>query len=189
MRYPYGGGLTAEGRSRREMVRWQAARMFEQGMNPVQAPGLLRVSAKSANQWRRAWKSGGEAAWHLKALAGVPASWMTTNSPTGGAPRWTPTRPSTSGKRTSSGRWPEWRTWSAGSSACAIRCAGVIPALPQRVHPGGARAPRRRAGRSRDLRVACRDVAEGTRPAALLCLLPSHQSEVRRNLAFGHEDR
>jgi transposase len=59
MRYPDGGGLTDEGRSRREMVRRQAAGMFEQGMDPVQVAGVLRVSAKSAYQWRRAWKSGG----------------------------------------------------------------------------------------------------------------------------------
>lgn len=31
MRYPDGGGLTAQGRSRREQVRLQAAEMFEQG--------------------------------------------------------------------------------------------------------------------------------------------------------------
>jgi len=62
MRYPDGGGLTSEGRSRRERVRLQAAQMYEQGMDPVQVAGLLRVSAKSAYQWRRAWASGGETA-------------------------------------------------------------------------------------------------------------------------------
>jgi len=34
--------VTAEGRSRRERVRLQAAGMFEQGMSAVQAAGLLR---------------------------------------------------------------------------------------------------------------------------------------------------
>lgn len=62
MRYPDGGGLTAEGRSRREMVRLQAAQMFEQGIRPVQVAGLLRVSTKSAYQWHRAWDAGGAAA-------------------------------------------------------------------------------------------------------------------------------
>jgi transposase len=62
MRYSDGGGLTAEGRSRRERVRLRAAQMYDQGMDPVQIAGLLRVSAKSAYQWRRAWASGGEAA-------------------------------------------------------------------------------------------------------------------------------
>ncbi len=62
MRYPDGGGLTAEGRARRERVRLQAAQMFSQGLDPVQIAALLRVSAKSAYQWRRAWSTGGEAA-------------------------------------------------------------------------------------------------------------------------------
>jgi hypothetical protein len=36
MRYPDGGGLTADGRSRRKMVRLRAAGMYEQGMDAVQ---------------------------------------------------------------------------------------------------------------------------------------------------------
>lgn len=71
MRYPDGGGLTAEGRSRREMVRRQAAGMFEQGMEPVQVAGLLRVSTKSAYQWRRAWTAGGSAALASKGPGGT----------------------------------------------------------------------------------------------------------------------
>jgi transposase len=62
MRYPDGGGLTAEGRARREQVRLQAASMFEQGIGPVRVAGLLRVSTKSAHQWHRAWEAGGGAA-------------------------------------------------------------------------------------------------------------------------------
>ena len=62
MRYPDGGGLTAEGRARREKVRLQAAQMFEQGMDPEQVAKCLRVSMKSAYQWRRSWRAGGEAA-------------------------------------------------------------------------------------------------------------------------------
>jgi len=62
MRYPDGGGLTAEGRARREKLRLQAAQMFKQGIASAQVAGLLRVSAKSAYQWRRRWRSGGVAA-------------------------------------------------------------------------------------------------------------------------------
>ena len=62
MRYPDGGGLTAEGRARREKVRLQAAQMFEQDMDPVQVAGCLRVSTKSSYQWRRRWRAGGAAA-------------------------------------------------------------------------------------------------------------------------------
>ena len=62
MRYPDGGGLSAEGRARREKLRLQAAQMFGQGMKPVQVARSLRVSTKSAYQWRRRWRAGGDAA-------------------------------------------------------------------------------------------------------------------------------
>jgi hypothetical protein len=62
MRYPDGGGLTAEGRARREKLRLQAAQMFEQDIDPVHIARLLRVSTKSVYQWRRRWRAGGEAA-------------------------------------------------------------------------------------------------------------------------------
>ncbi len=70
MRYADGGGLTAEGRSRREKVRLQAAQMFGQELDPVRVAGLLRVSTKSAYQWRRAWKAGGDAALASKGPGG-----------------------------------------------------------------------------------------------------------------------
>ena len=44
------------------MVRLQAAKMFEQGAKPVQVAACLRVSTKSAYQWRRRWRAGGQAA-------------------------------------------------------------------------------------------------------------------------------
>jgi transposase len=62
MRYPDGGGLSAEGRARREKLRLQAAQMFEQDVGPVQVARLLRVSTKSAYQWWRRWRAGGPAA-------------------------------------------------------------------------------------------------------------------------------
>jgi putative transposase len=62
VRYADGGGLTAEGRARRERVRLQAAEMFAQDADPVQIAGSLRVSTKSVYQWRRAWRAGGAAA-------------------------------------------------------------------------------------------------------------------------------
>jgi len=72
MRYPDGGGLTAEGRARREKVRLQAAQMFAQDMDPVQIARLLRVSARSVYQWRRAWRAGGEAALASRGPGGNP---------------------------------------------------------------------------------------------------------------------
>ena len=62
MRYPDGGGLTAEGRSRREKVRLQAAQMFQRDTGAAEIAGSLRVSTKSVYRWRRAWRAGGEAA-------------------------------------------------------------------------------------------------------------------------------
>jgi len=62
VRYPDGGGLTAAGRTRREQVRLRAAALFEQGGTPVQVATALRVSTKSAYQWRRRWCAGGTAA-------------------------------------------------------------------------------------------------------------------------------
>jgi len=70
MRYPDGGGLSAEGRARREKLRLQAAQMFEQGIKPVRVARLLRVSTKSAYQWRRRWRAGGEAALASKGPGG-----------------------------------------------------------------------------------------------------------------------
>ena len=55
MRYADGGGLTAEGRARREDVRLLAARLFEQDMDASRIAKILRVSTKSVYQWRRAW--------------------------------------------------------------------------------------------------------------------------------------
>jgi transposase len=70
MRYPDGGGLTAEGRSRREQVRLRAAKMFAQDADARQIARSLRVSTKSVYQWRRAWRSGGDDALASKGPGG-----------------------------------------------------------------------------------------------------------------------
>ncbi|WP_425466514.1 helix-turn-helix domain-containing protein [Prauserella muralis] len=44
MRYPDGGGLTAEGRARREAVRLQAAELFAQDVAVPEIAKRLRVS-------------------------------------------------------------------------------------------------------------------------------------------------
>jgi transposase len=75
-------------------VRLQAAQFIEQDVSPVQVAHGLRVSTKSAYQWRRHWRAGGQAALASKgpggtvcrlnagqvarlraALAGGPAAW------------------------------------------------------------------------------------------------------------------
>lgn len=72
MRYADGGGLTAQGRSRREQVRLQAAEMFEQDTDARQIARSLRVSTKSVYTWQRAWRAGGEKALASKGPGGNP---------------------------------------------------------------------------------------------------------------------
>ncbi|MEV2215051.1 helix-turn-helix domain-containing protein [Streptomyces sp. NPDC050997] len=62
MRYPDGGGLTAEQRKRREEVRMRAADLFQDDVKVPRIAQELRVSEKSVYQWRRAWISGGREA-------------------------------------------------------------------------------------------------------------------------------
>ena len=59
MRYAQGGGLTAEGRRRRELVRLAAVEKFEQRVPAPDIAGELRVSERSVQRWRRAWEAGG----------------------------------------------------------------------------------------------------------------------------------
>ena len=75
MRYPDGGGLSAQGRARREKLRLQAAQMFEQDIDPVRVAKCLRVSTKSVYQWRRHWRAWrpGRAGVQRRGRGGVPA--------------------------------------------------------------------------------------------------------------------
>ena len=57
MRYAQGGGLTAEGRRRRELVRLEAGRRFEQGAPAAVIAAELRVSERSVRRWRQAWQA------------------------------------------------------------------------------------------------------------------------------------
>ncbi|MFJ1709962.1 winged helix-turn-helix domain-containing protein [Kitasatospora sp. NPDC088346] len=62
MRYSDGGGLTAKGRRRREVVRVEAAGLLARGVPPREVARRLRVSVKSVYQWQQAWREGGAAA-------------------------------------------------------------------------------------------------------------------------------
>ena len=52
-------------------MRLRAVQMYEQDVSPVQVAHRLRVSTKSAYQWRRRWRSGGEAALASKGPGGA----------------------------------------------------------------------------------------------------------------------
>jgi transposase len=58
MRYAQGGGLTAEGRRRREQVRLEAVKRFEQRVPAAAIAAELRVSERSVRRWRRDWQAG-----------------------------------------------------------------------------------------------------------------------------------
>ncbi|WP_323185916.1 helix-turn-helix domain-containing protein [Streptomyces sp. NBC_00378] len=62
MRYPDGGGLTAEQRRRREAIRMRAVDLFDEGVEVPCIARELRVSEKSVHQWRRTWGTGGREA-------------------------------------------------------------------------------------------------------------------------------
>ncbi len=71
MRYPDGGGLTAEERARRERVRLVAAELIEAGASDREVARCFRVTRMSANRWRRALAAGGRAALASKGPGGA----------------------------------------------------------------------------------------------------------------------
>src|SRR3954470_6703298 len=62
MRYPQGGGLTAEERARREEVRLAAAEWIEEGATDREVATRFRVTRMSVNRWRHALAAGGRPA-------------------------------------------------------------------------------------------------------------------------------
>ncbi|GHG45073.1 hypothetical protein Shyd_85490 [Streptomyces hydrogenans] len=61
MRYAQGGGLTDAERAVRERIRLQAVVRFEAGETNREVAAALRVSERSVERWRRAWRERGEA--------------------------------------------------------------------------------------------------------------------------------
>ncbi|MER5409216.1 helix-turn-helix domain-containing protein [Streptomyces sp. NPDC002769] len=72
MRYPDGGGLTAEERNRRERVRLAAADlMIEAGFSDREVARRFRVTQMPANRWRKALAAGGRQALVSKGPGGA----------------------------------------------------------------------------------------------------------------------
>ncbi|GGV59308.1 hypothetical protein GCM10010245_92270 [Streptomyces spectabilis] len=59
MRYALGGGLGAERQRFREGVRWEAGERFARGERTAVMAKDLRVSERSVERWRRAWRERG----------------------------------------------------------------------------------------------------------------------------------
>lgn len=72
MRYATGGGLTAWERERRERVRLDAAERFAWGEKSRTIATDLRVTERSVERWRRAWREGGAAGLVSKGPACLP---------------------------------------------------------------------------------------------------------------------
>jgi transposase len=72
MRYASGGGLTARERERREQVRLEAAERFARGDKSQQIAADLRVTERSVERWRRAWRERGPAGLRSKGPASLP---------------------------------------------------------------------------------------------------------------------
>ncbi|MFF2660279.1 transposase [Kitasatospora sp. NPDC058032] len=58
MRYALGGGFTAQEQQRRERVRLDAVERFERGDSNRMIAADLRVTVRSVERWRRAWREG-----------------------------------------------------------------------------------------------------------------------------------
>lgn len=70
MRYSDGGGLTAQGRAKREAVRRQAAGWFAEEVPVPEVARRLRVSQTAVYGWRQRWRAGGEQALASKGASG-----------------------------------------------------------------------------------------------------------------------
>jgi transposase len=112
MRYPDGGGLTAEERARREQVRLAARELIEAGASDREVARRFRVTRMSANRWRRPLAAGGR-----PALASKGARCKLTGPQLRElqAVLDAAARPPGAGK-TSAGRWPGSLSWCAAGS-------------------------------------------------------------------------
>ena len=74
MRYPDGGGLTAAGRSKREVVRLEAARLLDEGISVAEVAARLRISSEAVYRWRKRWHAGGTQGLVSKGSGGTACS-------------------------------------------------------------------------------------------------------------------
>jgi hypothetical protein len=109
MRYSDGGGLTEQGRAKREAVRRQAAGWFAEEVPVPEVARRLRVSQTAVYGWRQRWRAGGEQALASKGASGSRVVWTIPGS-SAWLTRWTLGRPCTASGRISGGLLPGCRT-------------------------------------------------------------------------------
>jgi transposase len=88
--------------------------MFEQDVSPVEVARRLRVSTKSAYQWRRRWRAGGEAA-------------LASRGPGGAVCRLSPAQPEKLGAALEGG--PAARGWAEDQRWTLARVATLLGRL------------------------------------------------------------
>jgi putative transposase len=160
MRYPDGGGLTAEKRARREQVRLAAADLIEAGASDREVARQFRVTRMSANRWRRALAAGGRAALASRGAGGArcklsPAQLRELETVLDAGPAawgwdedqcWTLARIAQVVHRRLgwSRPWPGWICCCTGpAGVCRSRPARPPSATTRRSPPGGRRPGRR----------------------------------------------
>ncbi|MFJ4094156.1 transposase [Kitasatospora sp. NPDC089913] len=72
MRYPQGGGLTAERQAFRERIRMEAVTMFAEGRGNPDIAKELRVGVRSVQRWRRSWRESGRDAVRSRGPVSLP---------------------------------------------------------------------------------------------------------------------
>lgn len=96
--------------------------MFEQGIKPVQVACQLRVSTKSAYQWRRRWRAGGQEA-------------LTSRGPGGAACRLDERQ--LARLRAALDLGPAAYGWDQDQRWTLARVTALIAAVPPSVHAAG----------------------------------------------------
>jgi transposase len=72
VRYAQGGGFTPQEQQRRERIRLEAAGMFANGEKSAVIARKLRVTERSVERWRRAWREGSTQALHSQGPPALP---------------------------------------------------------------------------------------------------------------------
>ena len=166
MRYAQGGGLTAEGRRRREQVRLAAVERFEQRVPAAEIAAELRVTERSVRRWRQAWLAGGLAGLASK---GPAARCLLDEQQLAGLESVLEAGPLAAGSGDQ--RWTLARVRDLVARRFGVRVhhpRGLVPAAPPRLVVPDGRAPGHRARRRRHRGVEEGDLAPGKRTAAAL---------------------